>query len=425
MPRNVKNASLETRKARTRLNYRKEPYWYSIGQGVHVGYYKGTISSKWFARIRITDGKKSATYHKEQIGRPDDTLDSDGVTILNFYQAQEKARTCFQEKALRALGYVPKRDYTISEISTIYMDWFKNNRKGLKETRLAINAHILPFFGELHVRKLTTKMIRDWLDQLASTPARKRAPKGSSTVFKRPPQTDEEKRARKSSANRTLAIFKAMLNKSFQDELVNDDVQWRRVKPFIKVDQPIVTFLTERECVKLLSACNPSLQKLVQAALFTGARYSELATLIREDVNINTGNILIKASKSGKPRYIPLSAAGINFFKSAIDNKKSDSLVFSKENGEKWGRNHQVRQLAEACRKAQISSVRFHDLRHTYASLLAQAGVDLLVISKLLGHADTRVTSRHYAHLCDNTLAKAVNNLLPTFEKRPHSEQDL
>jgi integrase len=52
-------------------------------------------------------------------------------------------------------------------------------------------------------------------------------------------------------------------------------------------------------------------------------------------------------------------------------------------------------------------------MRHTYASLLAQAGADLLTISKLLGHADTRVTARHYAHLCD--AGNAVETLLPSF----------
>ena len=45
----------------------------------------------------------------------------------------------------------------------------------------------------------------------------------------------------------------------------------------------------------------------------------------------------------------------------------------------------------------------------------AQAGADLLTISKLLGHADTRITSRQYAHLCDETLANAVNRFLPNF----------
>ena len=50
-----------------------------------------------------------------------------------------------------------------------------------------------------------------------------------------------------------------------------------------------------------------------------------------------------------------------------------------------------------------------------YAALLANAGCELLVISKLLGHADTRVTSRHYAQLLDKTISNAVRTLLPSF----------
>jgi integrase len=84
--------------------------------------------------------------------------------------------------------------------------------------------------------------------------------------------------------------------------------------------------------------------------------------------------------------------------------------------GEAWGKNHQQRPMIEACAKGKIApTLRFHECRHTYASMLAQAGADLLTISKLLGHADTRVTSRHHAHLCDRTLANAVNTLLPAF----------
>jgi integrase len=90
--------------------------------------------------------------------------------------------------------------------------------------------------------------------------------------------------------------------------------------------------------------------------------------------------------------------------------------MFSRGDGEPWGKNHQQRPLSEACKRAKIAPpLRFHEARHSYASALAQAGADLLTISKLLGHADTRVTSRHYAHLCDKTLANAVNKLLPDF----------
>ncbi len=90
--------------------------------------------------------------------------------------------------------------------------------------------------------------------------------------------------------------------------------------------------------------------------------------------------------------------------------------MFTRAEGEAWGKNHQQRPMIETCKRAKITPpLRFHECRHTYASTLAQAGTDLLTISKLLGHADTRVTSRHYAHLCDATLAKAVNNHLPDF----------
>jgi integrase len=107
---------------------------------------------------------------------------------------------------------------------------------------------------------------------------------------------------------------------------------------------------------------------------------------------------------------------GLDFFTNAIAGKIGSNFVFTKADGSRWGKNHHIRLLHEACGKAKIEpSIGFHELRHTYASLLAQAGADLLTISKLLGHADTRVTSRHYAHLCDKTLSNAVNTLLPAF----------
>ena len=98
-----------------------------------------------------------------------------------------------------------------------------------------------------------------------------------------------------------------------------------------------------------------------------------------------------------------------------MTGKTGDELVLTREDGRPWGHNHHVRALQEACKVAKVKpAVSFHELRHTYASHLAQAGVDLLTISKLLGHADTRITAKHYAHLADKTLALAVTKL-PNF----------
>jgi site-specific recombinase XerD len=125
-------------------------------------------------------------------------------------------------------------------------------------------------------------------------------------------------------------------------------------------------------------------------------------------------------AKSGMGRHVPLSREGRDFFASLVAGRLARHTVFLKADGSEWGKNHQVRPLEAACKQASIDPpLSFHELRHTYASILAQAGADLLTISKLLGHADTRITARHYAHLCDKTLARTVRDLLPGFGHEP------
>lgn len=177
-----------------------------------------------------------------------------------------------------------------------------------------------------------------------------------------------------------------------------------------------IRFLTEPECTLLINAAKPDFHDLLKAALFTGARCGELTKLKVTNVSLVTAAIFIEPSKSDKDRYIPLSSDGLDFFRTIIRGNDGNDFVFHKQDGSHWGENHHARLMKDACSHAKIApAIGFHELRHTYASLLAQAGTDLLTISKLLGHADTRVTSRHYAHLCDKTLANAVNRFLPSF----------
>jgi site-specific recombinase XerD len=141
-----------------------------------------------------------------------------------------------------------------------------------------------------------------------------------------------------------------------------------------------------------------------------------LTRLKASNINTDTAQIYITAeAKSGKGRHVPLNDDGLDFFRGLVAGKLGDDLVFTKQDGSEWGKNHHVRLLRSACENAKIEpAIGFHELRHTYASILAQLGVDLLTISKLIGHADTRITSRHYAHLADKTLSDAVKKL-PSF----------
>ncbi|HTT37994.1 MAG TPA: site-specific integrase [Burkholderiales bacterium] len=229
------------------------------------------------------------------------------------------------------------------------------------------------------------------------------------------PQTGEQKRARRATANRILNILKGLTKKAFHDGLVDNDTAWRQVKPFTRVDEPRIRFLTDEEAIRLIAACRSDLRLLVRAALLTGARVSELTTLRCHDVHPANVQIYVAQSKSGRPRFVPLNAERAALCCELLADKTSDDLVLTKQDGKPWGNNHHARAVLEACKAARIRpAISFHELRHTYASHLAQAGVDLLTISKLLSYAGTRIASRHYAHLADTTLAQAVTRL-PSF----------
>lgn len=413
MARTNRALKLENRTNRLKLPMGKR-HWATVGEGIAIAYRRTEEGfGTWQARVWLDE-----KYHYQNIGQADDYLDADNLKILDYFQAYDKVRHWAQ--ALTHERNHPEihaqKTLTVRKAAENYLAWFKDHRKTYKETYLNIHAHILPAFGDTLVSELKTAPIRAWLNKLAATPARKRSGKGKKMAFRDAPKSDNDKRARKSSANRSLTILKAIMNKAFQDELVTDDTAWRRVKPFENADEPITRFLTEAECTRLINTSPTDFRALLKAGLFTGARYTELTTLKAKNANIDTGNVYIEPSKSGKGRHIPLSEQGLDFFKTACAGMAGERIIFTKKDGTAWGRNHHARLLLEACKKAKIEpAIGFHELRHTYASLLAQAGADLLTISKLLGHADTRITSRHYAHLCDKTMANAVNKFLPTF----------
>lgn len=414
MARSVRSNPLETRTNRLKLASRGTLYFVTIGDGLALGY-RRTMKGNGTWQARLWTGKK---YLKHTLGEADDFMEGDGTNVLTFFQAQGKA-IAFAEEA-RKSDRPTGKPVTLGEAATAYLAWYKDHRKAYRETEATVNAHILPTLGEKLIMEITTPEIKRWHEKLATTPARKRSSNlSTTTAYREQATTPDGKRARKSTANRILTVLKAILNKAFRDGLVSDDTAWRRVKPFENADEPVTRFLSTAESIRLINACQPQFRRLVKAALFTGCRYGELSRLLTKDVNLDTGLIYISPeAKSGKGRHVPLHAEGLDFFKISIMGKTGKDHVFVREDGDPWGKNHHVRLLKAACAQAKIEpEIGFHELRHTYASALAQMGVDLLTISKLLGHADTRVTSRHYAHLCDNILKAAVAKL-PGFGHR-------
>jgi len=116
-------------------------------------------------------------------------------------------------------------------------------------------------------------------------------------------------------------------------------------------------------------------------------------------------------SKNGDKRTIPLNKAalGVLALKSKGRHIKSD-YVFATKVGIRLEKLNLARVFYQAMDRAVVADFRFHDLRHTFATRLAQAGVDIYTIAKLLGHKDIRMTQR-YAHHSTESLGGSVDVL--------------
>lgn len=148
------------------------------------------------------------------------------------------------------------------------------------------------------------------------------------------------------------------------------------------------------------------LAPLVLLALNTGMRRGELFGLRWADVNLQGRTLKIEAgnAKSRKARHLPLNAEAHAVLE-RWQRQGTTGLVFPSPAG---GRLGNIKSSWEAvCEAAWLRDFRFHDLRHTFASRLVMAGVDLNTVRELLGHSDIRMTLR-YAHLAPQKLADAV-----------------
>lgn len=413
MARAARHSALESRTARARLKVQKEPHWGKVRPGLFVGYYKGSHSGAWWVRRYAG----SQTYQKAVIGAADDTQDANGVDVLDYFQAQKKAMqwadAAVQEQHGRNGRLSP---CTVGEAVSHYLRWFEVHKKSVDTTRKTIETFILPAFGDRRIEDLTKNAIEKWRDKLASTPPRKRTKTGmSQPAFREPGDDPDALRRRRATANRVFTVLRAILNKAFADNLVVSDRAWRQVKPFRGVDEPRIRIPTTSECTRLANAAPPELARLIRGALMTGGRFGELQAMRVADYSTDDGRIYFPITKGGRPRYVPLNASGRALFDELTAGRGSDAIVFVQDDGSAWRKNGYVRALAVANKIAKISPpLRFHELRHAYASALINAGTPVEIIAKLLGHADTRITLRHYAHLTDATLKLAVKNL-PAF----------
>jgi integrase len=213
-----------------------------------------------------------------------------------------------------------------------------------------------------------------------------------------------------STANRELEVLRAVFNFAKRESWL-DKSPFERGTPLIsKADETKRDRVLSRdEESRLLATCigrRAHLYPLIIAAIDTGMRKGELLTLRWTDVGLPSRLIRLRAfnTKTAKARTVPISdRLAIELEKLWQRCDDADSLVFGIVDNVKNG-------FRSACKAAGIEGLRFHDLRHTYATRLASAGLPLNELAGLLGHTQIETTLR-YANTTNESISRAANLL--------------
>ena len=258
------------------------------------------------------------------------------------------------------------------EFSEEYLREYAVKRKrSWKSDQCYLRAHLIPFFGNMRLSEITRKNVEQYSSRRV------------------------EEGVKKSTVNRELAVLRKMMFKAIDwGRLDKNPVQ--REDFFQGEEQSKERVLTPYEQARLLQVSSVSLKPILITALNTGMRRGEILGLEWEHVDLKNRKITLACTntKNKKRREIPINEELFSLLATLRAGANGSPYVFPNPF---TGRPLQDAKSAfyRACKKAGIKGLRFHDLRHTFASRLSARGVDLNTIRELLGHGSIRMTQRY------------------------------
>ncbi len=230
-----------------------------------------------------------------------------------------------------------------------------------------------------------------------------------------PARISEYKSLRRTEGAKTATIARELEVLRHALNLARRDWEWIGKTPFekVRIEKPNnkkERWLTDEEEQDLLAASFPWLREIVIFALNTGMRQNEILTLKWKQVDLKRRTATLLVTKNKEKRTIPLNKTVLNLLTGKGKVRSISGYVFVSQAATRVDASNVRRAFISAKKKAEIEGFRFHDLRHTFATRLVQAGVDLYVVKELLGHKSIAMTMR-YAHHYPESLRAGVEIL--------------
>lgn len=265
---------------------------------------------------------------------------------------------------------------TFGKLAYKFLEWYKVNRRASSYYRYEkIVKGLINFFGyNLPIDKLNLGKIEDY------------------KVYRKKQGVKDD------TINKELRFISSMINRAVDFEWIESHKLYKKTIIIRGVDNSRIRYLTEDEEKRLLEASkhNRLLHDIIITALYTGFRKNEILNLKWDNVDLKQDKITLypEQTKNKKFHIIPIHPVLKEVLLYWYSNRKGD-YVFHRDGKQVVS----IREaFARACKRAGIEDLRFHDLRHTFATKLVNMGVDIYIIKELLNHSDIRMTLR-YAHL--------------------------
>ncbi|MER6015884.1 tyrosine-type recombinase/integrase [Streptomyces bluensis] len=301
-----------------------------------------------------------------------------------------------------------------------------------------VHRYLIPGLGKKKLTKLTAKDIRTWLNQLRTTC--QCCTRGIDARREQPHCCATGQCCRKLLSPLTLNYVHSVLKSALEHAVREEEIP-RNVARNVRTGTPRPRRfepLTVDEARQFLTAAHEHrLHALFELALQTGLRKGELLGLRWEDLDLDAGTAAIRRTlqRTGtgglttlptktraSERRIALPARCLQSLKRHHEEQQRDrdtagaewqhnGYVFTTPHGRAIDPTNLTRTFTTLLRKAGLRRIRFHDLRHSTATLLLEQGVELVVIKELLGHAHIGVTATVYAHVRLRLQRDAIDTL--------------
>ena len=358
-------------KSKTRINF-----------GYGAVYQRKTKDGRirWYLDYRDGSGKRIQRIASNAI-----TGDEAGLAL------QKEIRRAFD----REYSITRERDKTsFADFAQVYLEnYAKVKKRSWRRSDMSyLKAHLIPWFGKMFLSEIKQFQVEQYIAKRLHSRVERRL----NDVVK------------KSTINRELACLRKILAKAVDwGYLIKNPMNG--LKLFSEKDNLKERILSREEEIRLLEASSGHLKSILIFALNTGMRRGEILNLKWNQIDLESRKIRVDMTKSDRIRFVSINT---DLFQELLVLKNNNHLsahVFANpETGQPF--KDVKNAFYSACKRAQIGQLRFHDLRHTFASRLVENGVDLITVKELLGHSTVKTTER-YTHVNQEQKRKAVESL--------------